>query len=139
MSNLPVGRRRHNGRPMGSPGNIPGVLRSRCCCCCGLKLLQFYFYTIISGYGVGQRGDHEKFNSIYSMTGLNSDDAPLANQGGRREHIRQESTSSDSAMLNNSKDRSTVPVPQPTSFPQTSNRGHDEYNDPYYRGADHLS
>ena len=72
------------------------------------------------------------------MTGLNSDDAPLANRGG---HTRQESTSSDSAMLNNSKDRPTEPVPQPTSFPsdQTNqyNHGH-EYDDPYYRGADRL-
>jgi hypothetical protein len=152
VSNLPVGRRRHNGRSMGSPRNISGVLRPYYCCCCGLNLLQFYFYTVISGYGVGQRGDHEKFNSIYSMTGLNSDDAPLTNRqdpwdsrmdrgaGGGRGHTRQESTSSDSAMLNNSKDRSTEPVPQPTNFPsEQTSRGHGEYGDPYYRGADQSS
>jgi hypothetical protein len=117
-----------------------------------LAISQFYFYTVISGYGVGQRGDHEKFNSIYSMTGLNSDDAPLTNRqdpwdsrmdrgaGGGRGHTRQESTSSDSAMLNNSKDRSTEPVPQPTNFPsEQTSRGHGEYGDPYYRGADQSS
>lgn len=141
---------------MVSPGNISGVLRPRYCCRCGLKLLQFYFYIILSGYGVGQRGDHEKFNSIYSMTGLNSDEAPMANRqdpwdsrmdrvagGASRGHTRQESTSSDSAMLNNSKERSTEPVPQQTNFPseQTNryNRGHDEYGDPYYRGAEQSS
>ncbi|KAI9460886.1 hypothetical protein BJY52DRAFT_235513 [Lactarius psammicola] len=119
-----------------------------------LAISQFYFYTIISGYGVGQRGDHEKYNSIYSMTGLNSD-VPLANRSdpwdsrmdpvagrGQYGHTRQESAQSDSAMLDNPfKDRSVEPVPQPTNFPseQTSrpNRGqYDEYSDPYYRGAD---
>ncbi|KAN0128414.1 hypothetical protein V8E53_013803 [Lactarius tabidus] len=120
-----------------------------------LAISQFYFYTVISGYGVGQRGDHEKFDSIYSMTGLNGDNAPLANRqdpwdsrmdraGGARGHTRQESTSSDSAMLNNSKDHSTEPVvPQPTDFPSEltsrSNRGHDEYSGAYYRGAGQSS
>ncbi|KAH8988874.1 hypothetical protein EDB92DRAFT_2054407 [Lactarius akahatsu] len=119
-----------------------------------LAISQFYFFTIISGYGVGQRGDHEKYNSIYSMTGLNSD-VPLANRsdpwdsrmdpiagGGRYGHTRQESTQSDSAMLDKSfKDPSVEPVPQPTEFPseQTSRPSHgqyDEYGDPYYRGAE---
>ncbi|KAH9175351.1 hypothetical protein EDB89DRAFT_1946743 [Lactarius sanguifluus] len=119
-----------------------------------LAISQFYFFTIISGYGVGQRGDHEKYNSIYSMTGLNSD-VPLANRsdpwdsrmdpvagGGRYGHTRQESTQSDGAMLDNSfKDRSVEPVPQSTEFPseqkdRPSHGQYDEYGDPYYRGAE---
>jgi len=117
-----------------------------------LAISQFYFYTILSGYGVGQRGDHEKYNSTYSMTGLNSDDVPLANRsdpwdsrmdpvagGDRYGHTRQESAQSDSAMLDNSfKDRSAEPVPQSTSeYPSRSHHGQDgEYSDPYYRGAE---
>jgi len=115
-----------------------------------LAISQFYFYTVISGYGVGQRGDHEKYNSIYSMTGLNSDDVPLAKDsrmdraaaGGHRGHTRQESTSSDNAMLDSSfKDRSTEPVPQPTYFPseQTSRPNRNHYSDPYYRSAEQSS
>ena len=91
------------------------------------------------------------------MTGLNSDDVPLANRSdpwdsrmdpaarGNRAHTRQDSALSDTAMLDNSfKDRSAEPVPQPTQFPSAqtsgSNRGHrDEYSDPYYRGADRPS
>jgi len=117
-----------------------------------LAIAQFYFYTVISGYGVGQRGDHEKYNSVYSMTGLNNDDVPLANRsdpwdsrmdpvagGGRYGHTRQESALSDSAMLEDS--RSAEPVPQPTDFPserpsRSNNGQYDEYSDPYYRGAE---
>ena len=120
------------------------------------KPFQFYFYTIISGYGVGQRGDHEKYNSVYSMTGLNSDNVPLANRSDpwdsrmdpvagrdRYGHTRQESALSDTAMLDNSfKEHSAEPVPQATDFPSEhpnrSNHGgqYDEYNDPYYRGTE---
>jgi len=88
------------------------------------------------------------------MTGLNSDDVPLANRsnpwdsrmdpvaGGHRGHTRQDSTSSDSAMLD--KDRSAEPVPEPTAFPSEQTSGSNRvhyygYNDPYYRGADQPS
>jgi hypothetical protein len=106
--------------------------------------IQFYFFTIVSGYGTGQRGDHEKYNSIYSMSGLNSDTA-LPNRsdpwearldpapgGGHYMHARQESTASDTVMVENPFDdppREVVPA------------GHlgkaqydDGYRDPYYRG-----
>ncbi|KAF8271403.1 hypothetical protein EI94DRAFT_1777463 [Lactarius quietus] len=102
-----------------------------------LAVSQFYFYLIISGYGVGQRGDHEKYNSIYSMTGLNSDDVPLA-----KDSRWIESASSDNAMLDSSfKDRPTEPVPQPTYFPseQTSRPNRSHYSDPYYSGAEQSS
>ncbi|KAH9985439.1 hypothetical protein BJV74DRAFT_847208 [Russula compacta] len=114
-----------------------------------LVISQFYFFTIISGYGVGQREDHEKYNSIYSMTGLNSlenrsdpwdprvDTIP---EGGRYGHARHESTASDTVMLDNSYDseppREMAPLPTfvPTSHLNKPNQ-YDEYRDPYYHGA----
>ncbi len=101
------------------------------------KPVQFYFYTVISGYGVGQRGDHEKYNSVYSMTGLTSD-IPLATRSDpwdsrmdpvARErdygHVRQDSTSTDGAVPDDlPKNHSAVAVP------------HEQYSDPYYRGAE---
>jgi len=66
-----MGGYRPNGGSLGSLGHISGMLS-----CCrpwrNLNSTQTYFFTVVSGYGSGQRGDHEKFNSIYSMTGLNS-------------------------------------------------------------------
>ncbi|KAI0307796.1 hypothetical protein B0F90DRAFT_1677318 [Multifurca ochricompacta] len=118
-----------------------------------LAISQFYFFAIVSGYGVGQRGDHEKYNSIYSMTGLNSD-IPLANRSdpwdsridsapwnGRYGHTRQESTASDTAMLNNSyKHPSGEPFAQPPVVPtgytgQPDHHQYEEYNDSFYHGA----
>jgi len=111
--------------------------------------IQSYFFAIISGYGAGQRGDHEKFNSMYSMAGLNSDPA-LANTwdnrvgptgDGRYVHGRNESTTSDTGMLDNSYSappQAAVPVPAFVSTGHLSQPTHTQYNeykDPYYYGA----
>lgn len=42
-----------------------------------LAIMQFYLYTVISSYGTGQRMDHEKYRSIYSVT-----DIPMVANGG---------------------------------------------------------
>lgn len=115
-----------------------------------LAISQTYFFIVVSGYGSGQRGDHEKFNSVYSMTGLNSV-VGLANRsdpwdarvdpapGVRFAHTRQESSSSDTGMLNNhygDAPRGVAPVPtfHSTGYSSKSNYSQpDEYNDPYYR------
>ena len=85
------------------------------------------------------------------MTGLNSDDVPLANRpwdsrmdstaGGHRGHTRQESTSSDSAMLDKSfKDQTAESVPQQTVYPSEQTSGSNRhYSDPYYRGTGYPS
>jgi hypothetical protein len=142
-----MGRYRRNGGSLGSLGHISGMLS-----CCrpwrNLNSTQTYFFTVVSGYGSGQRGDHEKFNSVYSMTGLNSV-VGLANHsdpwdarvepapGGHFAHTRQESTASDTGMLNHYGDapRGVAPVPtfHSTGYSSKSNYSrHDEYNDPYY-------
>lgn len=41
--------------------------------------VQFYLYTVISSYGTGQRDDHERYKSIYSVTNFDSG-IPLANR-----------------------------------------------------------
>jgi hypothetical protein len=111
-----------------------------------LVISQFYFFTIVSGYSTGQRGDHEKYNSVYSMTGLNSyfdypnrsnpwearvDPAPGGADYG---HARQESAASDTAMFENPfNDPSREEIPaEPLGKP--SRNQYDEYRDPYYRG-----
>jgi len=86
-----------------------------------LAIMQFYLYTVISSYGMGQRQDHEKYKSMYSVTGLDSG-IPLTNRadpwdarasidelgdGTRAEHeplsrgghTRNESTASVSTIL----------------------------------------
>ncbi|KAI0257566.1 hypothetical protein BJV78DRAFT_1163517 [Lactifluus subvellereus] len=114
-----------------------------------LLISQFYFFTIISGYGVGQRGDHEKYNSLYSMTGLNGASG-MANRSdpwdsrmdpgrGGYSHTRQESIASDGGTLENPYDdlsRELVHQPSavPSRHPTSSNRSHyDAYSDPYYK------
>lgn len=84
------------------------------------------------------------------MTGLNSlenrsdpwdprvDSIP---EGGRFRHARHESTTSDTAMLDNSYDSEPTRemAPLPTFAPSTSHLNqpnqYDEYRDPYYHGA----
>jgi len=78
-----------------------------------LAISQTYFFTIVSGYGTGQRWDHEKYNSVYSMTGLTGSDTDLPNRsdpwdprvlpapGGGYGHVRQESTTSEPGVLDN--------------------------------------
>lgn len=111
--------------------------------------MQIYFYTVVSRYGTGQRGDHEKFNSIYSMTGLNSDTGlgirsdPWDSRvepgtGARYGHVRQESTASETGMLDNhygDAPREALSVPPFHSMGQSSgsNYSQDTYKDPYYR------
>jgi len=108
-----------------------------------LLISQFYFYTIISGYGTGQRGDHEKFNSIYSMTGLNSDFADRSDpwearvdlapgDRGQYGHSRVESTTSDTEMFENPFDEPSRQV-APAHLGRSHNQ-YDEYSDPYYSG-----
>jgi len=143
-----MGRHWPNGGSLGPLGRISGVLP-----CCrpwpSLNPAQIYFFTVVSGYGTGQRGDQEKYNSVYSMTGLNSD----TGLGGRSDpwdsrvdpasgalygHVRQESTASETGMLDNPGDapRQVVPAPPFHSFGQSSGSNYsqqDSYKDPYYR------
>jgi hypothetical protein len=104
-------------------------------------LIQFYFFTIVSGYGTGQRGDHEKFNSMYSMAGLNSDAAlpnrsdpwearmdPMPGDGGHYGHSREESTASDTAMFDN-------PFDEVAPAGHSGRSTHNQYADPYYKGV----
>jgi hypothetical protein len=113
--------------------------------------MQTYFFTVVSGYSTGQRWDREKYNSIYSMTGLTSDPA-LPNRsdpwdsrvtpapGGGYSHARQESTASDTGMLDNpygDAPREAVPVPTFLSTGYLSKSNYNQYNeneykDPYY-------
>ncbi|EJC98806.1 uncharacterized protein FOMMEDRAFT_161644 [Fomitiporia mediterranea MF3/22] len=45
-----------------------------------LAIMQFYLYTVISSYGTGQRRDHEKYRSLYSVNGVESGAIPLTNR-----------------------------------------------------------
>jgi len=117
-----------------------------------LAISQSYFLAIVYGYGAGQRGDHEKYNSMYSMAGLNSDPA-LANRSdpwdyrvgptadGRFGHGRNESTTSDTVMLDNSySGPPQAAVPLPTFLPaghlsQPTHVQYNEYKESYYQGA----
>ncbi|KAI0274632.1 hypothetical protein BC834DRAFT_814875 [Gloeopeniophorella convolvens] len=117
-----------------------------------LAITQFYLFTVISGYGVGQRGDHEKFNSVYSVTGLNSD-IPLANRSDPWDsrmdpvpandqygHSRQESTTSDAAMLHDPYDSYKLQAPQPPTYParrasQSERSQYNQFSDPYYNNG----
>jgi hypothetical protein len=107
-----------------------------------LVISQFYFFTIVSGYSTGQRGDHEKYNSVYSMTGLNADfgvpnrsdpwearvDPPPGD--GHYGHARQESAASDTAMFD---DNPFDDPPREVAPAGKSNLGqYDSYRDPYY-------
>src|SRR6266436_2481831 len=141
-----MGRHWPNGGTLGCPPNISSTLPFRC------RLVppnssQFYFFTIVSGYGTGQRGDHEKFNSVYSMTGLNSDlgiprsdpwearvdPAPRGDTG----HSRQESTASDTAMFDNPfDDPPREDVPGGYLVRPTHNQ-YDEYSAPYNGNGGH--
>jgi len=111
-----------------------------------LLISQFYFFTIVSGYSTGQRGDHEKYNSIYSMTGLNSDiglpnrsdpwearvdPAPRDDHYG---HARQESAASDTAMFENPFDDPSREVVPAGNLGKSNPNQDEEYRDPYYRG-----
>jgi hypothetical protein len=105
--------------------------------------MQTYFFTVISGYSTGQRWDREKYNSIYSMTGLTSDPA-LPNRsnpwdsrvtpapGVGYSHTRQESTTSDTGMLDNNHygaPREAVPVPTFLSTGHLSKSNYNQYNE----------
>lgn len=113
-----------------------------------LLISQFYFYTIVSGYGTGQRGDHEKYNSMYSMTGLNSDLAlpdrsnpwdarvdPPPGDGGHYAHSRVESTTSDTAMFDDPFNDPTREVAPAGGLGKSTHNQYDEYRDPYYNGV----
>jgi len=121
-----------------------------------LVISQFYFFTVISGYGAGQRGDHKKYNSMYSMTGLNSDPALPSRsdpwdsrvgptpRGELHDHGRHESTTSDTVMLDNPYSdppplpATIIPVPTVTStghLNQSKPAQYDSYEDSYYNGA----
>ncbi|KAI9508791.1 hypothetical protein F5148DRAFT_1283640 [Russula earlei] len=112
-----------------------------------LAISQAYFFSIVSGYGVGQRLDHEKLKSTYSMAGLNSDlglanrsepwDLPVPQRGDGRGHARYESDTSDVVMLEDTYNgpQEAIPVPTfaPTGHPSQSNQ-YEEYRYPYYQG-----
>ncbi|KAI0280650.1 hypothetical protein BGY98DRAFT_1185417 [Russula aff. rugulosa BPL654] len=83
-----------------------------------LLISQFYFYTIVSGYGTGQRGDHEKYNSVYSMTGLNGDfPVQIVPTPGKRDPF----------------DDPTREVAPAVHLGRSLNQD-GEYRDPYYNG-----
>jgi hypothetical protein len=149
-----MGRHRPNGWALGSLGHISGML-ALSPSPVPPNLVQFYFFTVISGYGVGQRGDHEKYNSMYSMTGLNSDPALPSRSdpwdsrvgptpgGEHHGHERHESTTSDTVMLDNPYSDPpplpvTIPVPTVTStghLNQSKPSQYDSYDDSYYNRA----
>lgn len=108
--------------------------------------VQFYFFTIVSGYGNGQRDDHEKYNSIYSMTGLNSDnglpdrsdpwearvDPPPGNS--QYGHLRQESAASETGMYDNPFEDPSREVVPGEHLGQSNLNQYNSYRDPYYEG-----
>ncbi|THH20644.1 hypothetical protein EW146_g761 [Bondarzewia mesenterica] len=120
-----------------------------------LAIAQFYFYTVLSGYGTGQREDHGKYDSVYSVKGLTNDipmtsrndpwDSRDSFEGGRYRdgHRRQESAASDTAMLNGPygqpfHDSPSYPSGVHTQDPQPTpqyNSSYNQYNDPYYSNA----
>lgn len=113
-----------------------------------LAISQFYFYTVISGYGAGQREDHGKYDSIYSVKPLNNS-IPMTNRNDpwdsrdsfdasrlRNGHMRQESAASDTAMLSGPygqpfPDSPSYPSGVYTQDPQPTPQ-YNPYNDPYY-------
>ncbi|KAI0319378.1 hypothetical protein OF83DRAFT_1055044 [Amylostereum chailletii] len=130
-----------------------------------LAISQLYFYTVVSGYGSGQRADHKRYDSVYSVTNLNSD-IPMQDRSdpwdaredglggnGRYGHARNESTTSDAAMLEGAYNQ---PYAQPyTDDPAYPTGAHTQtsaptphaqynipsapssaqYNDPYYNSG----
>ncbi len=140
-----MGGRWPNGGPLGCPPYISSTLPFRRHLV-PPNSIQFYFYTIVSGYGTGQRGDHEKFNSIYSMTGLNSDfglprsdhwetRADPAPGGDNYGHSRAESTASDTAMFDNPFNEPSREVVPAGYLGRSTHNQYDEYSDPYYNGT----
>ncbi|KAI0002033.1 hypothetical protein BJV77DRAFT_970784 [Russula vinacea] len=96
-----------------------------------LVISQFYFYTIVSGYSTGQRGDHEKFNSIYSMTGLNNDfDVPNHVAPGAAGKCSKRYCMFENPF--NDPSREEIPAEH---LGKPVHNQYDEYRDPYYRGA----
>ena len=141
MQYLSLGRHRPNGGTLGCPCYISGLF-TLSTSLVPSNSIQFYFFTIVSGYSTGQRGDHEKYNSVYSMTGLNADfgvpnrsdpwearvDPPPGD--GHYGHARQESAASDTAMFD---DNPFDDPPREVAPAGKSNLGqYDSYRDPYY-------
>lgn len=111
---------------------------------------QFYFYVVLSGYSRGQQEDHLRYDSLYSMNGVNNipmtkrdpwearDESPSPPLGGGGpsgrdgySHVRNVSNVSEDAMLSDAYPRQPFPdypqnartyEAQPTPF----------YSDPYY-------
>ncbi|KAI0067735.1 hypothetical protein BV25DRAFT_1790974, partial [Artomyces pyxidatus] len=115
-----------------------------------LAITQTYLFTVVSGYGTGQRADHSKYDSVYSVTNLNSD-IPMTNRADawdarpstdtlpgndRFGHNRGESTSSDMAMLTEPYEQPYGTSPPQPAVNQSSLARHDSeasrYSDPYY-------
>ncbi|KAA1468190.1 hypothetical protein DENSPDRAFT_833419 [Dentipellis sp. KUC8613] len=115
-----------------------------------LAISQFYFYYVLSGYGTGQRIDHEKYDSVYSTSNMLNDDIPMTRTdpwkkepssdslGGRPGygHNRTESTTSDVAMLQDPNKPSfggplSYPVGAHTQDPAPTPQ-YNAQQDPYY-------
>lgn len=144
MQYFPLGRRRPNGGTLGSLCYSSGMF-TLSTSLVPPNSIQFYFFTIISGYSTGQRGDHEKYNSTYSMTGLNDiglpdrsdpwearvEPPPGESQYG---HVRQESTASDTVMYENPFDDPSREVVPEGHLGKSNVAQYDSYRDPYYEG-----
>lgn len=113
---------------------------------------------MVSSYGTEQRTDRDKFNSVYSVAGLNSD-IPMTSRSdpwdarastdtlpapGQFGHGRNESTSSDVAMLSEQhpqfRDSPSYPAGAYTQAPEPTPHQpqYRQYSDPYYNGGASL-